>query len=215
MSKAESLADRQEIRELIENWALWRDAGNWDGLMSLWHPRGQMVATWSEAAAQDFVARSRAAWDGGMQVVHSLGGACIDVRGPRAIAETRMEITQRAIVHDIQVDVQCKGLFWDALIKEEGGWLLVLRRPIYEMDRLTPVDPAQVIALDPDLLSKFPDGYRHLAYLQTLTGLNVNPHLPEGRGPEVAALRERGRQWLDGCSMGVLLSSQNNVSLAV
>ena len=215
MSKAESLADRQEIRELIENWALWRDAGNWDGLMSLWHPRGQMVATWSEAAAQDFVARSRAAWDGGMQVVHSLGGASIDVRGPRAIAETRMEITQRAFVHDIQVDVQCKGLFWDALIKEDGKWQLVLRHPIYEMDRMTPVDPAQVITLDQDLLSKFPDGYRHLAYLQTLTGLTVNPHLPEARGPQVAALRARGRQWLDGGSIEALLRLQKDVCLAV
>jgi len=43
-----------------------------------------------------------------------------------------------------------------------GG--LVLRQPIYEKDRLDPLDPSAKLALDAELLARFPEGYRHLAY---------------------------------------------------
>jgi hypothetical protein len=214
VSGSENLEDRQRIRDLVEGWALWRDTGDWDKLASVWHPQGRMVATWFEASGQEFVARSRAAWDSPTQVMHSLGGMCIDVQGTRAIAETRLLITQRATVHDVLVDVECKGRFWDALVKEGGEWLLVLRQPIYEMDRMSPVDPAATLALDPALLAKFPAGYRHLAYLQTQLGLSLNLDLPGARGPKVAALREKGRRWLDGLSIEELLSSHAKLSSA-
>jgi hypothetical protein len=29
--------DRRAIRELIENWAVWRDAGDWERFRSVWH----------------------------------------------------------------------------------------------------------------------------------------------------------------------------------
>ena len=38
-------ADRLAIRELVENWAVWRDAGDWDRFRTVWHPSGQMMAT--------------------------------------------------------------------------------------------------------------------------------------------------------------------------
>jgi hypothetical protein len=34
-------ADRFAVRELVENWALWRDAGEWDRFASVWHPGEQ------------------------------------------------------------------------------------------------------------------------------------------------------------------------------
>ena len=49
-------------------------------------------------------------------------------------------------------------------------WGIVLRQPIYEKDRIDPVDPAARLELDPALLQSFPVGYRHLAYLQSLIG---------------------------------------------
>ena len=207
MSASEDRHDRDAIRDLIEGWALWRDGGDWDKLASLWHPQGRMVATWFEAGGQEFVARSRAAWDSPTRVMHSLGGMAIDLRGSRAVAETRMLITQRASVHDVLVDVECKGRFWDALVKERGRWLLVLRQPIYEMDRMSPVDPSAVVALDQALLARFPEGYRHLAYLQTQLGLELNRDLPGARGPKLAALRDKAHSWLEGMSIDALLSA--------
>ena len=214
MSEINSLEDRQEIRELVEGWALWRDTGDWERLAAIWHKQGRMVATWFEASGQEFVARSRAAWDSPTRVMHSLGGMTIEVRGTRAIAETRMLITQRAEVHNVLVDVECKGRFWDALVREGNSWLLVLRQPIYEMDRMSTVDPAATVALDQTLLATFPEGYRHLAYLQTQLGLSLNLDLPGARGPQVAALREKGRRWLDGLSVDELLASHAKLSSA-
>ena len=38
--------DKLAIRELIENWALWRDARMWERFRTVWHDDGRMMATW-------------------------------------------------------------------------------------------------------------------------------------------------------------------------
>jgi hypothetical protein len=77
----------------------------------------------------------------------------------------------------------------------------VRRQPIYEKDRMDPVDPAAKLALDPELLGRFPEGYRHLAYLQTKNGFTVKLlDLPGLKGPSVQALYAHGRAWLDGAA---------------
>jgi len=38
--------DRLAIRELIENWAVLRDARLWDDFRKVWHEDGVMHATW-------------------------------------------------------------------------------------------------------------------------------------------------------------------------
>jgi hypothetical protein len=94
--------------------------------------------------------------------------------------------------------VVCTGRFYDFLERRSGRWGLVLRQPIYEKDRMDPVDPAARLVLDKDLLGRFPEGYRHLAYLQTRIGFKVKPDMPGLKGPEVAALYQRGADWLKG-----------------
>jgi len=74
----------------------------------------------------------------------------------------------------------------------------VLRQPIYEKDRLDPVDPAARVQLDTGQLERFPEGYRHLAYLQTQLGYQVKPDMPGLTGPEGDALYQRGARWLSG-----------------
>jgi hypothetical protein len=192
------MKDEFLIRQLIENWAIWRDSGQWERLTTLWHPQGRMMTTWSQSSAGEFISRSRRAWDEGIMVLHTMGGSSIDVIGQRAIAISRMEITQRAMVDGVLVDVNCRGRFWDALQKHGGKWELMLRQPIYEMDRMATVDPAATLKLDPELLASYPGGYRHLAYLQTRLGLNVKDNLPGTRGPEIEALMARGARWLRG-----------------
>jgi len=77
----------------------------------------------------------------------------------------------------------------------------VLRQPIYEKDRMDPVDPSVKLSLDRSLLERFPEGYRHLAYLQTQIGFTVKTDMPGLKGPEVQALYARGRAWLEGQSL--------------
>ena len=62
--------------------------------------------------------------------------------GTRAIAQTKMTISQRAKVEDVLCDVVCTGRFYDFFEKRADRWGLVLRQPIYEKDRLDPLDPS-------------------------------------------------------------------------
>ncbi|GIM89977.1 nuclear transport factor 2 family protein [Paractinoplanes toevensis] len=34
------------IRQAVQDWAVWRDAGRWDRYATLWHSDGHMTATW-------------------------------------------------------------------------------------------------------------------------------------------------------------------------
>ncbi len=191
-------ADRIAIRALVENWAVWRDAGHWDRFATCWHEDGYMMATWCQAHWRDFIAASVAGWDKGVSILHFLGGHSADVNGTRAISQTKMTISQRAEVHGVLVDVVCTGRFYDFLEKREGKWGVVLRQPIYEKDRMDPVSPSATLALDAALLEKFPEGYRHLAYAQTQIGYEVKTDMPGLKGDIVAALYARGAQWLAG-----------------
>ena len=190
--------DKALIRELVENWAVWRDAGDWERFRTVWHDDGWMMATWFQGSRDDFIRVSREGWDKGVSILHFLGGQAIDLASNRAISQTKMTISQRAAVHDVLVDVVCTGRFYDFLEKRDGRWGLVLRQPIYEKDRMDPVDPAMTLDLDPDLLARFPEGYRHLAYLQSRIGYEVKRDMPGLKGPEVEALYARGARWLKG-----------------
>jgi hypothetical protein len=190
--------DRQAIRDLVENWVVWRDAGDWDRFRTVWHDDGRMMATWFQGPAEEFIRVSREGFERGVSILHFLGGSSIDVAGTRAIAQTKMTISQRAVVHDLVCDVVCTGRFYDFLEQRDGRWGIVLRQPIYEKDRLDPIDPSATLQLEPGLLEKFPIGYRHLAYLQTHLGFEVKPDMPGLTGPEVEALYGRGSEWLAG-----------------
>lgn len=197
-TERDDAAGRQQIRELLENWVVWRDSGDWERLRTLWHPAGRMVATWTEGTGDEFVAMSQAAWAKGISALHRLGGISIDVKGNRAVSQAKMTISQRTEVEGVLCDVTCSGRFYDFLEKRDGKWGIVLRQPIYEKDRIDPVTPGAVPVLDKALLEQFPPGYRHLAYSQTRVGYSVKRNMPGLRGPEVEALYKQGAAWLGG-----------------
>jgi hypothetical protein len=191
------MLDRLAIREAIENWAVWRDAGDWERFAKLWHPEGVMMATWFQGSGPEFIRVTREGWARGVSILHSLGGTSIDLAGTRAIAQTKMTISQRGDVEGHRSDVVCTGRFYDFYEKLDGEWLLRLRQPIYEKDRLDPVENGVTPNLDAEILGRFPEGYRHLAYIQTKIGYDVKRDMPGLTGPAVDALYARGRAWLD------------------
>jgi len=198
MTAGSDQADRRAIRDLLENWVVWRDAGDWERFRGVWHPEGRMMATWFQGTGDEFIRVSREGFERGVRILHFLGGIAIDVAGARAISQTKMTINQRAEVEGIVCDVVCTGRFYDFLEKRDERWGIVLRQPIYEKDRIDPVDPSATLALDREVLMRFPEGYRHLAYLQTRIGYKVKPDMPGLTGREVEALYARGAGWLKG-----------------
>jgi hypothetical protein len=194
----DTVADKQTIRTLVENWAVWRDARLWDQFRTVWHDDGRMMATWFQGGFEEFIKVNNEGWARGVRILHFLGGSAIEVSGNRAIAQTKMTISQRAPVEKVICDVVCTGRFYDFFDRRGGRWGLVLRQPIYEKDRLDPVDPSAKLELDQTLLKSFPEGYRHLAYLQTRIGYKVKPDMPGIEGPVLDALYARGARWLKG-----------------
>jgi len=190
--------DAAEIRACVDNWVVWRDAGDWERFATVWHDDGWMTATWFQGPARRFIEVSREGFEHGVNILHALNGWSCDVAGPRAISQVKMNIFQRATLDGVAVDVICWGRFYDFFEKRGGRWAIVRRQPIYEKDRLDLVDPSAALKLDSTLLAKFPEGYRHLGYLQEKNGFSVKIGLPGLRGPEVQKLYAEGKSWLAG-----------------
>ena len=190
--------DRLAITQVVNDWVLWSDSGDWQRFATVWHDDGWMTATWFQGPATEFQRARRSGFERGVSIIHFLGGTTCDIVGTRAIAQTKMTINQRASVDDVLCDVVCTGRFYDFFDQRAGRWAIVRRQPIYEKDRLDPVEPGTKLALDPALLGRFPEGYKHLGYLQTKAGFNVRLGLPGLRGREVQKLYAEGASWLAG-----------------
>jgi len=185
----------------LENWVVLRDAGDWQRFKTVWHADGIMMATWFQGSFEDFIRVSKEGWDKGVSILHFLGGISIELDGQRAIAQSKMTISQRSKIEGALADVVCTGRFYDFLERRNGRWGIVLRQPIYEKDSIAPVDPAAHMVLDKTLLERFPVGYRHLAYLQTQIGYKVKTDMPGLKGEKVEALYALGAAWLKGASI--------------
>ena len=197
----DTLQDELLIRQMIERWAVWRDAGDWERFATVWHPDGVMMATWFQGPFADFIRVTKEGWAKGVSILHFLGGSAIEVQGERAIAQTKMTISQRGMVEGVPCDIVCTGRFYDFVIRHDGQWKLLHRQPIYEKDRIDPIDPAALPQLDAARLATFPEGYRHLAYIQTGIGYTVKMDMPMLKGPVVDELYRRGARWLAGAAL--------------
>jgi hypothetical protein len=193
-----TMEQQLRIRQLVENWAVWRDAGLWDQFRTVWHDDGVMMATWFQGPFEEFIRVTIEGWNKGVSILHFLGGSSIEVNGQRAIAQTKMTISQRGPVEGVMCDVVCTGRFYDFFEQRNGRWGLVHRQPIYEKDRIDPIDPAAKLQLDAQALAQFPEGYRHLAYIQTRIGYQVKMDMPQLKGAIVQDLYRRGADWLAG-----------------
>jgi SnoaL-like domain len=196
-----TIHEELQIRKLLERWVVWRDAGDWERFATVWHPDGVMMATWFQGHYTDFIRVSREGWDKGVSILHFLGGSAIEVNGDRAIAQTKMTISQRGLVEGVLCDVVCTGRFYDYVLKVDGEWKVRHRQPIYEKDRVDPVDPAASLKLNQALLATLPEGYRHLTYIQQNIGYTVKMDMPMLKGPQVQTLYKHGQAWLDGADL--------------
>jgi hypothetical protein len=196
MAMTQRMLDTLAIKEVVENWAVFRDSGDWERFRTVWHKEGYMMATWFQGPFEEFIRVNKEGWDKGVSILHLLGGTSVEIKGQRAIVQTKMTISQRAPVHGVLVDVLCTGRFYDFFEKRKGRWAIVLRRPFYEKDRMDPVDPSKTVQLDPEILAQFPEGYCHLAYLQSALGFKVKTNMPGLRGPDAEALYAQGKKWL-------------------
>ncbi len=196
-TQLDELIDKQLIRDVVENWVVWRDSGQWDKFRTVWHSDGVMMATWFQGSFEEFIRVTIEGWNKGVSILHFLGGTSVELNKHRAISQTKMTITQRGLVDGAMCDVVCTGRFYDFMEKRNGIWGVVLRQPNYEKDRINPLDPSISLQLDQELLNSFPEGYRHLAYIQTKLGFQVKEDMPQLKGSAVESLYQKGKDWLN------------------
>jgi hypothetical protein len=100
--------------------------------------------------------------------------------------------------HGVLCDAACIGRFYDFLERRGGRWGLVLRQPIYERDRLDPVDPTITLELDADLLGDFPEGYRTSRICRRRSASRSRVTCPTSVVPPSRPFYASGRRWLEG-----------------
>jgi hypothetical protein len=188
--------DRAAITQVVQDWGLARDDGRWEQLRSCYTVDAVAHTTWFVGPAAEFVERSIASAQAGARVQHFIGTATIDLAGDKAIVETRMILMVRGKLDGIEVDVTCWGRFHDRFVKRDGLWRILKRVPVYEKDRLDPVDPAAQLTLDATALSSKPDGCRHLVYLQSRNGASIAPDIAVPGSDALARLEADSAAWL-------------------
>jgi hypothetical protein len=191
-----TVMEREEIRRVIAEWALCRDTGRWEKLRSLYAPGATMQTTWFDGSAAEFVDRSAKGFGKTARAQHFIGASVIDLGNSRAIAETRIVLLLRTLVGSTRVDITCHGRFFDFFEKHRAKWCICKRPPIYEKDRIDQVDPLERLDIDHQRLSRFAEGYRHVAYVQSLAGADVTEGLIEPGSVEEQNLYSEGAKWL-------------------
>ena len=186
-----------QIRDLIERWVVYRDSMLWDKLRSVWHPDGIMTATWTQGPFVDFIKITQEGVKNGLNILHILGGSAIEVKGDYAVSITKLMILQRATLDGVRCDVTCYARHYDLWEKREGEWGLVHRATIADKDSIAPVNHGDAITLDRELLDRYPEEYRHLAYLQVKCGYEVSDDCPRlSGGRALDELYQKGADWL-------------------
>lgn len=197
---AQVILDRLEIRQVVEAWALWRDSGMWAELEAAYTPDGRMSSGGSSGTIQEFIAFSKEfTRNAKIRPLHVIGSSKISVNGDRATAETRVTVLLRGVLHGIEADVTAYGRQFDKFLRHEGRWCIKERTPIYDRDRIDPVDPAANIPLDAERLAGYPKEYRHMSYFNDVLGIAPsNLTLPTRASAAEIKLYADGAAWLAG-----------------
>ncbi len=74
------LLDRLTIRQLVEDWAVLRDARQWERFRTVWHDDGRMMATWFQGSRDEFIKVSEEGYARGVRILHFLGGSTVESR---------------------------------------------------------------------------------------------------------------------------------------
>lgn len=193
--------EKAKISQLIADWGMWRDAGDWDRLRSTYTADATMATSWMDGTAADFIDGCRqidAGSSGGFSAQHLIGASTIDINGKRASAATRVSVLIRLSVHGIESDLTAIGRFHDLLLRTGPNWRIRRRVPVFDKDFVRPVNPAATLHLDEKELSGFPAAYRFLCYVESGRGMKINPNLPAPNSPAISELYAQARAWVDG-----------------
>jgi SnoaL-like domain len=189
--------DRLAVLQVIQEWAFFRDGGDWISLRRSFSLDGKMTTNGGTATADEFINYARGLREKGVLSHHFIGPSLIQLKGDKALVETQANLMVRSKVGAVDVDVWCLLRYLDRVVRSGVAWTIQDRRPIYIKDRMDPVVPGSSITVDPKMLAEGPEGCRYLVYLGRASGA---PHNPIERAtfntPYATDLYAAGQKWL-------------------
>ena len=191
-------AEKQLIRELAENWAIFRDSADWENFKTVWLPSATIETLWYQGPWEGYLERSRAGWGRGMSSVHYQCGSRVEIVGDRGVCRSNMKVYGRGDLDGIEYDLDATAQFCDFVEKRGERWGLAHRCVVHVKDRIDAVESQAALPIDTALLARQPAHYRHLAYVHAIAGRVVKTDMPGLEGSAAHRLERQSRSWLDG-----------------
>jgi len=184
------------IAQLIYFERHWRDTGQWDKMLTAYHPESLVRVTWFQGNGIDFVKASQKLYHQG-QSKHRLSPTLVQVHGDRALAETSTVIEARGRLGGFEVDTTTSCRLLSKVRRDDGVWRLASLDAIYEKDTLIPVNPSDYLIIDNEILQIYRPSYRFLCYILQSIGRATDQTLAGDDRPDlVAALYADAEAWL-------------------
>ncbi|WP_405166397.1 nuclear transport factor 2 family protein [Nocardia sp. NBC_01499] len=183
------------IQDLVSRERYWRDREDWDAMRSAYTDDAQIRVTWFEGSIDDYIEGSRnPSWDAASWSKHRLSPSVVTVDGDRALAETSALVELRVEFNDTLIDLIISVRLLSRIARTPRGWKLASMDAIYEKDVVTPVYPADRLAISAVDTAPYRRSYQFLAY----GGQGQLPEdIPGDDKPElVDALYDAAHKWL-------------------
>lgn len=194
-----------------------RDAAEWENYRSMFHDDAYIATSWHQGPIDDFIAASKEGFekqaDGFMYILHRIIGQTVDVQGDRAVSKMKVTITCRMTFEGgVEMDNEADCRFFFMLEKRSGKWGVVFYTLLFDKDKMVPVNPGRQFTIPEEEVSKYPTGYRHLAWCEekiskTPPKMDLNSH-----GPERDILYQKCRDWLEGKKVTPNLTGKDEIS---
>ena len=182
-SDKQAVADRAEIRELLEYERYTRDNGLYAQEAACYSDQAQIHVSWYNGSAKGYFEQVAQANGGGAK--HKIYYTAVWVNGDKAIAEMPvMMLSPRVKLDGQAVDLHSYARIFTRLTKENDTWKILDGECIYERDELIPVVPGKPINIDTKELASYRESYQGLCYVLARTGLTSRADLPGEDQPE-------------------------------
>ncbi len=175
--RTERLLDRAEIFYLVRFERLCRDIKDWEGLVGSYVPGSPVRTTWFDGTIEDFAEASKAKMGAVGGASHWIFPAKLHQKGGRAICESPAQIFDRLTFECVEFDVMAHVRFHSRLVLTDVGWRLNSFEGIYGRDSAKPVNPADTLPFDWDIVNAMRPSYRFIGFCQVYRDYEVSQEL--------------------------------------
>jgi len=199
-ARLQAFIDREELFDLVRRERFARDQQRFDVMSACFHHDAYIRTSWYDGhGGEAYVEATRKWMSNTGNSKHWVFPAFAQIAGDRATVESPAMIFNRARLEGVEVDFHVFCRFFSRAVREAGTWKLMSFHVFFERDVMKPVNPAEVMPIDWELLSTMRPSYKFLAYIQHKRGVKVNPNLLGDDQPQhLMAFHSDEERWLAG-----------------